>query len=65
MQFSENSETSEISESMLRFETEFLDAGFECRGLHIEKRRGPIRPANAPVAPLYGLANDRNLGLVE
>jgi hypothetical protein len=49
---------------MLRIETEFLDAGFECRGLHIEKRRGPIRPANAPVAPLYGLPNDRNLGLV-
>src|SRR5258707_15152205 len=65
MQFSESSETSETSESMLRCETEFLDAGFECSWLHVEKRRGAIRPANSPVALLDGLSNDRNLGLVE
>jgi hypothetical protein len=50
---------------MLRCETEFLDAGFECSWLHVEKRRGAIRPANSPVALLDGLSNDRNLGLVE
>src|SRR3979409_408726 len=65
MQFSESSETSEISESMLGCETEFLDAGFECSWLHVEKRRSAIRPANSPVALLDGLSNDRNLGLVE
>jgi hypothetical protein len=33
--------------------------------LHVEKRRGAIRPANSPVALLDGLSNDRNLGLIE
>src|SRR4030088_3409039 len=65
MQCSENLETSEISESMLRCETEFFDARFECSWLHVEKRRGAIRPANSPVALLDGLSDDRNLGLVE
>ena len=50
---------------MLRRKPELLDAGFECRRLHIEKRRGPIRPANAPIALFDGLSNNRKLGLIE
>jgi hypothetical protein len=65
MQFSENLETSETSESMLRCETEFLDAGFERGRLHVEKRRGPVCPPDSPVALLDGLSNDRKLGLIE
>jgi hypothetical protein len=65
MQSSENSETSETSELMLRSETELLDAEFERLRLHVEKRRGSIWSSNPPVALLYGLSNDRNLGLVE
>ena len=50
---------------MPRRKAELLDAGFERRGLHIEKSRGSVRPANPPIALLDGLPDDRQLGLVE